>query len=242
VGSYVNNESQLDHIGWWIEFACGVEFETIKLNRRSDFRCAWTSFLSVDVLSCIFQVSLEYMSHVSWNGRSTWYHLDSQSIPGYIQLYYTGSVSRELGSWQWFSCAIDCKWFNIVDSVSILNSFMTLLSGVPAIDKHQIIGIKLGSSCSPQNLDLMCRLLNQNFRRTIWDDDEQWLQRRDILPKEHTALQNFTWFTIILPQLVVITYWFIPMRLWFSWPHISLRLTSFQIHHNNQLIQNEIEL
>ena len=50
---------------------------------------------------------------------------------------------------------IDSKLFNIDDSVNIPNSFVTLVPGAPETDKQQGIGIKLGSSGTPENTDLI---------------------------------------------------------------------------------------
>jgi len=167
LGSNVNNEWQLVNIGRWIENASGVKSGTINLVRRVDLRCAWTSFLSEEILGCIHRVSLEYASRISAYDTSTWYCLDSLSIPGCLEIYCTGSVSGESRSWQWFSCAIDCKLFNIINSVNIPNSFVTLVSGAPEIDKQQIIGIKVGSSGTHENTDLICRFWNPNSTQPI---------------------------------------------------------------------------
>jgi len=136
VGSYVNTEWRLVKIGRRIEYTCGVKSETIKLNRIVYLRCAWTSFLSNEILGCIFQVSLEYARCVEGYHISTGYRIDSHSISGRLQIYYTKSISRESKSWERFSHTMDFKLFNIVDSVNILNCFVTQVSGEPEIDKH----------------------------------------------------------------------------------------------------------
>jgi len=130
VGSYVNNESLLVKIGHWIEYACGVKSETINLNRS-----AWISFLSEEILDCILQVSWEYASRVSGYDTSTWYGIDSLSIPWWLEIYCAGSVSGKSRSWYRFSFGIDCKLFNSVDSENIQNSFAILVSRAPEIDK-----------------------------------------------------------------------------------------------------------
>jgi len=117
VGSYDNNEWRPVKNGRWIEYVCSVKSETINLNSRVDLRCAWTWFLSQEIISCILQVRLESASHVSGYDTSTRSRLDSLSIPGWWEIYCTGSVSGESGSWQWFCRAINCKFFNNVDSV-----------------------------------------------------------------------------------------------------------------------------
>jgi len=50
---------------------------------------------------------------------------------------------------------------------------VTLVSAAPEIDKHPIMGIKLGSSGRPENTDLVCRFPNHNSTQTILNDDEQ---------------------------------------------------------------------
>jgi hypothetical protein len=52
---------------------------------------------------------------------------------------------------------MDCKLFNIDDSVDIPNAFVTLISGAPEMDKQQRIGINLGGSGTPENTELVCR-------------------------------------------------------------------------------------
>ena len=167
VGSYVNNEWLLVKIGRWIEYECGVKSETINCDRWVSLRCAWTSFLSEEILGCMLRVSLEYTCRVSGYYTSTRYRLDCLSIPGWFKVYCTGSVSGGSRSWERFSCTIDCKLFNIDGSVNISNSFVTLVSGVPEIDKQQGIGIKLGSSGAPENTDLVWRFQNHNSTDTI---------------------------------------------------------------------------
>jgi len=133
VGSYGNNEWRLVKSGSWIEYACGVKSETINLDRRVDLRCAWISFLSEEILGCILWVCRDYASRVSGYDTSTGYRLDSLSIPGWLEIYCTGSVSGKSRHWLRFSFAIDCKLFNIVDSENIPNSFAILVSGAPRI-------------------------------------------------------------------------------------------------------------
>jgi len=242
VGSYVNNEWRLVRIGQWIEYACGVKSETINLDRRVDLKCAWTSFPREEILGWIVQVSLESASHVSGYDASTQYRLDTLSIPGWLEIYCDGTVSGESRSWQQFSCAIDSELFNIVDSSNIENSSMTLVSGAPEIDKQQIIGITLGSSGAPENTDLVCRFRNHNSARTTRNDEEQWLQCRQILTREFMAPPNFTWSTNKLAHLIFITYWLTQIRLWSCLPDICLPLISSHIHRNNHLTWNGIQL
>ena len=71
--------------------------------------------------------------------------------------------------------AIDCKLFNIDDSVNIVNSIVTLVSGAPEIDKQQMIGIKLESSGTPDHMDVVCRFRNHNSTRVIYDEVKQEL-------------------------------------------------------------------
>ena len=124
VGAYDNNEWRLDKFGRWMEYACGVKSETINLDRRVDLRCAWTSFVSEEMLGWIHRVSLEYASRVSGYDASTRYRVNSLSIPGWLAMYCTGSVSGESRSWERFSCAIDWQLFNIDDSVNIPYSWL----------------------------------------------------------------------------------------------------------------------
>jgi len=168
VASYVNNEWLLVKIGRWIEYACGVQSETINRDRRVDFSCAWTSFLSEEILGWILQVSLQHASRVSQYDTSTRYRLDCLSIPAWFDKYCTGSVSGGSRSWERFSCATNCNLFNIDDSVNISNCFVTLVSGAPEIDKQQGIGIKLGSSGAPENTDLVWRFWSHNSTDNIW--------------------------------------------------------------------------
>jgi len=167
VGSYVNNEWQLDKIGQSIEYVCSVKSATINLDRQVDLRCASTSFLSEKIISCTLLVSLEYASHVAGYNPSTRYCLGSLSMRGSLEIYCTGSVSGESRSWQRLCCEIDCIWFNMVNSVNMPNSFVTLGSCVTEIDKKQTIGMKLGSSGAPENTDLISRFRNHNSTRTI---------------------------------------------------------------------------
>jgi len=126
VGAYDNDEWRLVKIGRWIEYACGVKSETINLDSIVALRCAGTSFLSEEMLGCILRVGLEYASRVSGYDPSTRYRLDSYSIPGWLEIFGAGSVSGESRSWQQFSCAIDWKSVNMVDSLNIPNSFGTV--------------------------------------------------------------------------------------------------------------------
>jgi hypothetical protein len=187
-------------MGRWIEFACGVKSETINLDRRVKLRCTWTSFLSEEILGCILRVSLEYTSRVSGYDTSTWYCLDSLSIPGWLKKYGTGSVSWESRSWERFSCAIDCKLLNIDDSVNIPNSFMTLVSGAPEIDTQQGIGITLGSSGTHENTELVCRFRNHNSTYNIWSRwavsaARQILTQRNIRPHGISLGSPWNWRT-----------------------------------------------
>ena len=157
VGAYDNNEWRLVKIGHWTEYACSVKSETIKLNRIVPLRCAWTSFRSEEMLGWILRVSLKYVSSVSGYDTSTRYRLDSLSIPGWLEIFWAGSVSGELRSWKRFSCAIGWKSFNMVDSLNIPNSFVTVVFGAPQIDSHQKIWTKLGGSGESGNTDLVRR-------------------------------------------------------------------------------------
>jgi len=126
-------------ISHWIDYACSVKSETITLDRRVDLWCVWTSFLSEKIHGCIPRISLEYASHVLGYEIFTRYCLDSLSLPRWLERYSTGSISRESRSWQKFSCAIDCKLFNLVDSENIPNPFVTLVSSAPKTDKELIL-------------------------------------------------------------------------------------------------------
>jgi len=165
--SYVNNVWWLVQIGRLIEYACGVISQTIKLDWIVPWRCAWTSFVSKEILSCILQVSLEYVSCVSAYNTTTRSRWDSLSIPGWLEIYCTGTVSGESRSWPRFSCAIDCQLFNIDDSVNIPNSIATLVSGAPKIDKQEIIGIKLGGLSAPESTYIVHRFRYLHSTRTI---------------------------------------------------------------------------
>jgi len=192
VGSYLNNKWQLVNIGQWIEYVCGVKSETISLNRRVDLRCVQTKFLSKEILDSIHQARFEFESCISGYIPLTQYRQDSLCIHVSSKIYCTRSVWGVSRSWQWFSLAIDSKLFNIIDWVNILNSFGTLVYSAPEIDKQQMIGIKVGSSGIPENMDLVGRFRNHNFTLTIKDSDQQRLQHRQIPTRENTALQNFT--------------------------------------------------
>jgi len=150
-----------------IAYVCGVKSGTITLDRRVGPRCAWTSLLSEDILGCIVRVSLEYPSRVLEYDTSIRYRLDSLSNPGWLEIYCTlqdqSQESREVDS----NSLIDSKLFNIVDSENIPNSFVTLVSGAPEIDKQQIIGIKLGGSGAPENTNLIRSLLYHNSTQAI---------------------------------------------------------------------------
>lgn len=143
VGSYRNNELQFVKIGWWIEYACGVRPETIKIDRRVDLKCTWSSSLREEINSCIHRVSAEYVGRGLQNNTLTWHRWGSLAIPGSFQLHCTEGVSGESRSWQPFSGAMDSKLFNSVDLENITNSIVAPVSGTPEVDKVQIIGIKL---------------------------------------------------------------------------------------------------
>jgi len=102
----------------------------IELNMcaMSNLRCTWISLLSEEILNCNRQVSLEYGSRAWEYDTSTRYRLDCLSIPGWLEIYCAGSVEGKSKNWQRFSFAIDCKWFSIVDSVNILNSFAIVIT------------------------------------------------------------------------------------------------------------------
>jgi len=51
---------------------------------------------------------------------------------------------------------------------------MTLVSCEPEIEKQQIIGITLGGSGTPENMNLVGIFQYHNSTWTIWDEDEQW--------------------------------------------------------------------
>jgi len=82
VRSYDNNEWWLVRIGRGIEYACGVKFETIKLDRMVHLGWAGTSSLSEEIFGCMLRVSLEYPSRVLGYDTSIQYCLDSLSVPG----------------------------------------------------------------------------------------------------------------------------------------------------------------
>jgi hypothetical protein len=94
VGAYDNNEWQLVKIGRWMEYACGVKSETVKLDRRVPLRSAWTSFLSKVMLSCILRVSLEYASHILRYDTLIRYRIDSPSIPEWLDIQSWINVRR----------------------------------------------------------------------------------------------------------------------------------------------------
>ena len=77
----------------------------------------------------------------------------------------------------------------MVDSFNTLNSFVTVVSGAPQIDTHQIISIKLGGSGAPEYTDLVRRYRNHNSTQTVYNEIAQ---RRQILTREYTAPQNLT--------------------------------------------------
>jgi len=134
---------------------------------------------------------------------------------------------------------IDYKVFNIVDSVNLQNSIVTLVSGVPEIEKKQIIGNKHGGSSGPENMDLVRRFWYLHSTRSILDDVAQWLQLRQIPTREYSAPRNLTRSIITLAHLLFITYRFIQMRLQFGF---SFQLTSSHIHHCNQPPRKGIDL
>jgi hypothetical protein len=168
VESSVNNESLHVEVCQWIEYACGVQFETMILDRRVHLGCTWISLLSEELLVSILLVCVKYTSRVIGHATSPRYCLDSPSISGWLEIYCTGSVSGQLRSGEWFPGAINCKLFNISDSGNIPNSFVTLVSGAPEIVKQQGIGIKLQSSGAPQNTDFFYRFRNHNSTENIW--------------------------------------------------------------------------
>jgi len=86
VGAYDNNEWRRVKFGRWMEYACGVKSETIKLDSIVSLRCAWTSFLSEEMLGCMLRVSLEYASRVSGYDTSIRYRLVSLSITGWLDI------------------------------------------------------------------------------------------------------------------------------------------------------------
>jgi len=98
VGVYNNHEWQLGRIGRWMEYACGVKSETIKLDSIVPLRSAWTSFLSEEMLGCTLQVSLEYTSRVSRYATSPRCCLDSLSISGWLDIRSWISLRREVDS------------------------------------------------------------------------------------------------------------------------------------------------
>jgi len=206
-----------------------------------DLRCAWTSFLSEEILGCILPISLNYASCVSGYNTSTRYRLGSLSIHGLLEIYCTGSIAGGSRSRQRFSCSIDCKLFIIDDSVNIPNSFGTLVSGAPEIYKQHIIGIKLGSSGAPDHTDVICRLQTQIPQAAHGLKISRDYSSTDSHTVKFTALHNITQSSIKLAHLLFITYWFIQMRLWFSLPDISLPLPLSHNHHYNHLTRNGIK-
>jgi hypothetical protein len=48
---------------------------------------------------------------------------------------------------------------------------VTVVIGVPQIDKQQLIAIKLGGSSTPENMDLVHRFQYHNSTLTILDED-----------------------------------------------------------------------
>jgi hypothetical protein len=91
VGASDNNQWQLVKFAGWMEYTCGVKSETIKLVSIVPLRCAQTSFLSKDMLSCILRVCLEYVYRVSGYDTPTQYRLDSLQMPGWLDCW----------SWNW---------------------------------------------------------------------------------------------------------------------------------------------
>jgi hypothetical protein len=109
VGAYDNNEWRLDKFGRWMEYACGVKSETIKLDSRVPLRCAWNSFLSEEMLGCMLRVSLEYASRVSGYDTPTRYRLDSLSIPGWLDIRSWTCLRRV----EKLTAILLCNWLKI---------------------------------------------------------------------------------------------------------------------------------
>jgi hypothetical protein len=109
VGAYDNNAWQVVKIGRWMEYACSVKSETIKLNRIVLLTCAWTSFLSKEMLSCTLCVSLEYASHISGYDTSTRYRLDCLSIQGWLDIRSWICLRRV----EKFTVILLCNWLKI---------------------------------------------------------------------------------------------------------------------------------
>ena len=99
VGSYVSNERLHVEICRWIEYVCGVQSETITPDRWVDLRCAWTSFLSEEILGWLLPVGLEYAGCLLRFDTSTRYRLDSLCIPAWLEIYCDGSVSGKSKCW-----------------------------------------------------------------------------------------------------------------------------------------------
>jgi hypothetical protein len=95
VGSYVNNMCLHVEIRRWLEYECSVISRTITLARRVHLRWAWISLLNEEMFSGIPRVRLESTSRVLEYDRSTQYHIESLSIPGWLEIYGDGSVSGE---------------------------------------------------------------------------------------------------------------------------------------------------
>jgi len=77
----------------------------------------------------------------------------------------------------------------MVYSLNIPNSFMTVVSGAPQIDTHQIICFKLGGSGAPEYTDLVRRYCNHNSTWTVYNENAQC---RQILTREYKAPRNLT--------------------------------------------------
>ena len=137
---------------------------------------------------------------------------------------------------------MDCKIINIDDTVNILNSFVTLVSGGPEIDKQPGIRIKPGSSGAPENTDLVCRFLESQFHGQYMMKMSSDYSCTDSHTEKYMVARNFTWSTIKLAHLLFFTYWFIQMRLRFSLPDVCLLLPSPHILHYNHVTRNRIEL
>jgi len=217
VGAYVNDEWRLVEIGREMEYACCVKSETTKLDRMLPWWCAWTSFLNEEMLCCILRVSQVYASRVFGYDTSTGCRSDSLSIPGWLEISCAASVSGESRSRQQFSCAIHGNSFNIIDSVNIANSFVTVVSGASEIEKHQIFLIKLGGLGAPENSDIVKIFWHHNSTRTIYNENAQL---RQILSRKHQALQILTLSPMNLAHLHFIKYRFIQIGLWFSLPDV----------------------
>ena len=109
VGSYVKYECLHIEMSCWIVYACSVKSETIKLDRIVLLRCAWTSFLSEEMLSCTIRVSLEYASRISGYDTLTRSRLDCLSIPGWLDIWSFICLRRV----EKFTVFLLCNWLKI---------------------------------------------------------------------------------------------------------------------------------